>query len=129
MPDGRKSDRLLENSIQGHDRADLMNAALAAIPEGAARLARKAERDAAITATNAMAAAWRQAEWEAGQPARVLAAIEAAGTTLSLGKPKGIAATGSEIGDELMASLLAYRPGIESILAARQAANAPRLIA
>jgi hypothetical protein len=117
---------LLFNSVQGPHRAELVNATLAAIPAGAAWLERKARRDAVVNASNAEAAARRDAEWEAGQPARVLEAVEAAGSTLSLGKPKGIMATGDDLRPEHVELIRQYRPGIESILAARAAAAAPR---
>ena len=116
----------LAGSIQGPDRIELVNATLAGIPAGAEWLARKAQRDSAFIAANAEAAARRDAAFEAEQPTRVLEAVEAAGSTLSLGKPKGILATGSEISAEHVELIRQYRPGIESILAARQAANAPR---
>ena len=118
----------LSNSSQGSDRNELVNAALATIPAGAAWLARKAERDAANNTANAEAAARRAAEWEAGQPARVLEAIESGGTKLAPGKPKGIVATGADISAEHMELLRAYRAGVEALLAARQAANAPRTV-
>ena len=118
----------LANSIQGPDRSALVNATLATIPAGAVWLQRKAARDAMVDAANADAAARRDAEWEAGQPARVLEAIESAGSTLSPGKPKGIVATGAEISPEHVELIRQYRPGIESILTARAAAAAPRLI-
>lgn len=119
----------LANSIQGPDRNDLVNATLAAFPAGAGWLERKAQRDSAFNAANAEAAARVAAEWEAGQPARVLEAIESAGSTLSPGKPKGILATGAEISAGHMESLRTYRTGIEALLTARAAATAPRLIA
>ena len=119
----------LSNSVQGFDRIELANATLAAIPAGAEWLARKAERDALVNASNAEAAARRDAEWEAGQPARVLEAIEAAGSTLSLGKPKGLMVAGADIGPGHLELLRTYRAGVEAILAARALAAAPRLIA
>ena len=119
----------LFNSIQGSDRIALVDAALATIPAGAVWLQRKAERDALVNAANNEAAARVTAEWEAGQPARVLEAIESAGSTLSLGKPKGILATGAEISAEHMDSLRTYRTGVEELLRQRATATAPRLIA
>ena len=119
----------LFNSIQGSDRIALVDAALATIPAGAVWLKRKAERDASVNAANAEAAARVTAEWEAGMPARVLEAIESAGSTLSLGKPKGLLVSGAEISADHMESLRQYRPDIEAILASRALAAAPRLIA
>ena len=119
----------LFNSIQGSDRIALVDAALATIPAGARWLEHKAQRDALVDAANAEAAARVAAEWEAGQPARVLEAIESAGSTLSLGKPKGLLVSGVEIGPEHMELLRTYRTGVEALLTARAAANAPRLIA
>jgi hypothetical protein len=43
----------LFNSIRGHDRGNLVSAALATIPAGAEWLAHKAQRDAATNAANA----------------------------------------------------------------------------
>ena len=119
----------LFNSIQGSDRIALVNAALATIPAGAVWLKRKAERDALVNAANTDAAARVAAEWEAGQPARVLESIEAAGSTLSLGKPKGLLVSGANISAEHMELLRTYRTGVEALLTARAAATAPRLIA
>ena len=119
----------LFNSIQGPDRVALVNAALATIPAGAVWLKRKAERDASVDSANNEAAARRDAEWEVGQPGRVLEAVEAGGTVLSLGKPKGLMATGANISAEHMELLRTYRTGVEALLTARAAANAPRLIA
>ena len=101
----------------------------AMMPAGVGWLERKVRRDALVDAANTDAAARVAAEWEAGQPARVLEAIESAGSTLSLGKPKGILATGAEISAEHMELLRTYRAGVEALLTARAAANAPRLIA
>ena len=119
----------LFDSIQGPGRIALVNAALASVPAGAVWLERKAQRDALVNAANADAAARRDAEWEAGMPARVLEAIESAGSTLSLGKPKGLFVSGSDIGPENMELLRTYRTGVEALLAYRAAATAPRLIA
>ena len=118
----------LFNSIQGPDRIALVNAALASVPAGAVWLKRKAERDASVNAANADAAARVTADWEAGQPARVLESIEAAGSTLSLGKPKGLLVSGANISAEHMELLRTYRTGVEALLAYRTAAAAPRLI-
>ena len=120
----------LFNSIQGQDRVDQVNATLAAISgAGAVWVKRKAERDALVDAANAEAAARVTAEWEAGMPARVLEAIESAGSTLSLGKPKGLLVSGAEISADHMELLRTHRAGVEALLAARAAATAPRLIA
>lgn len=119
----------LANSIQGQNRADLVNATLATIPAGAVWLARKAARDAAIDETNRFVARARDAAWEIGQPQRILNAIEESGTQISYAKPTGLMAAGSEISDELLASLRTYRAGIEELVCARQTASAPRVIA
>ena len=119
----------LTNSIQGPDRIALVNATLDSIPAGAVWLKRKAERDALVDAANADTAARVAAEWEAGMPARVLESIESAGSTLSLGRPKGLSVSGANISAEHMELLRTYRTGVEALLTARAAANAPRLIA
>ena len=118
----------LAGSIQGQDRADRVNAALATIPAGAEWLRRKAERDAARVASAKLVADAVTAEWEAGQPQRVLEDVEARGTQLSYIKPRGIMATGSEIGPEHVELIRQYRSGIEAILAARAVAAAPRQV-
>ena len=119
---------LLSNSHQGPDRLAKVEAVLATIPAAGSLLQRLAERDTAIEASNRFMAEARTTAFEAGQPERVLASIESAGTVLSYAKPRGIMATGGEISDELLASLRTYRAGIEAVLMARAAAAAPRAV-
>jgi len=105
---------------------NLVDPTLAMILAGSEWLERKIERAASINPANAEAAARRDAEWEAGQPALILGSIEAAGTTLTMGKPKGILTTGADISAEHVELLRQYRPDIRSILAERQSAAVPR---
>lgn len=120
----------LETTPQGPDRQRLIDEALAAIPAGAAWLNRKAATDAEREKAAALAAAQRQAEHEAAQPAAILAEIEATGVTLALDKPgKAITASGGEIAPGLIDRLRDYKAGVIAILAARREAEAPKVLA
>jgi hypothetical protein len=121
--------RRLMASVQGSGRLAMVREALKSFETGAEWLARADAREAAAAEAHAAAKARQDAEFEASQPAAILAAIESAGTTLALDRSgKNIVGTGAPVAPESLEKLRRHKDSLIVILAARAVAAAPRVL-